>query len=930
MKKLIIWFILLVICISSVYAVCTVTLDQESYTEGELATATIICDDATEKAKSYVLNWTNGTTPPTEEYQLEADNGTTPSTIGQPFFETYIMPIGYIATYGSELNVTLYGTNLEGTDGATITTSAPTQLIIENFNITSDYYIGQYGAISFYVRNETSGYNISNSACIINVINGNNLPILATESFILSQGTGKVMASVFLDQDAFEYGKQYRWEIDCTCYETNSTIGQCYKNDGNAVSFRTGYTTYPFTILDLVQKLNWTKDFDDSTLPGLWAENEYGKRVMIEANPSLLTQDDINFNGYNNTIDGQAFLTSGEKFRVCSVYNNSFSDTVNIYIDEFSFIQFEGTDIKPFKIDKSLMDEKMEIMDLPIKSSLDTGTNYTKCSNWMIVPSNTKGQNKYKFQYALHVDGYDQKILVDSDKFTIFGERSNLSYIDFLTIDHVNFTYANVTEGESIQLNITITNNHPTKDIEAVLHIEFDANQGGDRRKIRPIPYDLDNWEQQEEGIFEYFRRFDPGETDVILSPRFKVPYGLIDQNDFDVIRADFLIHILGDVHEETRWTQFYNGTEPTIDVIYHNVAVDGLTTNISNTEVPSCEGIVVTSTYNNSISDTNTIKEEDEHYVIRGCFEDTSDDIYIHCLDFEVQPDQGELQTLNFTTQLPYVGTEKVESEIDVWIYEFDEDNLDKECFHCGDLIYAFSGDEDDAVFNITPNLNTSCRYSQVYATSDDDAMYLQWNQSFSLQDISSKTGTFRLSASCDPNVELGHNLHCTIYAQVEDDQVMNKEVDFTCYIQDNETRYSSTNFNQMVTRSIVHIDKEFYVPGELDEETEYTLYCEAGYYNFGSRVDDFYTTFRTQKKSSMAAKAAILDRLIEEGPVDAMRNIINDVREDISNSSTPVFGVYMGLLITCCIIAYRHYNTKPKEEEEEDEDEEEDLQEV
>lgn len=108
----------------------------------------------------------------------------------------------------------------------------------------------------------------------------------------------------------------------------------------------------------------------------------------------------------------------------------------------------------------------------------------------------------------------------------------------------------------------------------------------------------------------------------------------------------------------------------------------------------------------------------------------------------------------------------------------------------------------------------------------------------------IENKTGTFHLDVTCPSQGLIGGDLNCSITAQIEDDQTVQKEVDFTCYITGDGNTYSSVNFNQMITQAPTTLYQEFPVPSTLSEQ-QYTLQCHADYYNLGSRRDSFYDTF-------------------------------------------------------------------------------------
>lgn len=112
-------------------------------------------------------------------------------------------------------------------------------------------------------------------------------------------------------------------------------------------------------------------------------------------------------------------------------------------------------------------------------------------------------------------------------------------------------------------------------------------------------------------------------------------------------------------------------------------------------------------------------------------------------------------------------------------------------------------------------------------------------------LEGIENRTGTFRLDLDCPSTVDIGDDMVCALTAQIEDTQLVQKEVDFTCFIATTIGQLSSVNFNQMVTRSSVYLNKTFYIPDSLSRGDSYVLQCHADYYNFGSRRDSFYDTF-------------------------------------------------------------------------------------
>ncbi len=135
-------------------------------------------------------------------------------------------------------------------------------------------------------------------------------------------------------------------------------------------------------------------------------------------------------------------------------------------------------------------------------------------------------------------------------------------------------------------------------------------------------------------------------------------------------------------------------------------------------------------------------------------------------------------------------------------------------------------------------------------------------------LEGIENKTGTFRLSVECPVTGDIGSVITCQIIAQVEDSQTVEKEVDFTCYILSDGVRYSSQNFNQMVTRTQVVLNKKFLIPSTIEDEAVLTLQCEAGYYNLGSRTDLFFDTFVADSQNIFGRTGGFIEDLISGFP--------------------------------------------------------------
>lgn len=213
---------------------------------------------------------------------------------------------------------------------------------------------------------------------------------------------------------------------------------------------------------------------------------------------------------------------------------------------------------------------------------------------------------------------------------------------------------------------------------------------------------------------------------------------------------------------------------------------------------------------------------------------------------------------------------------------------------------------------------------------TKSLEALNTSWNTAASaLVGIENKTGTFHLDVQCPSSAELGSEMNCSITGQIEDEQTVQKEVDFTCYITGDGNIYSSLNFNQMITRTPTTLYQTFLVPTTLTNGQQYTLQCHADYYNLGSRRDSFYDTFTagtippTSSGSSSTTTGWGNDNIqdtLKEKPEEEKAPITGGIIGTISLPSTKTILTASIILIAIIIITYffipsrKHHYPKPK----------------
>ena len=220
-----------ILLISSVSAVCTLTLDKSIYIGGETATASMLCDDAMERSKSYTVTWRNNTAI------VETDLGTTPSS-SIYFFETLDIPFN---TEWTSANVTLTGTNLEGVAYFSVTGNSSKRLSINNATFTQTAFLGENYAIDFQVK-DSNDNTINNAHCFIYGTDITGAPLEGCGEVHTHDGRGS--CDSILDSERFNENENYLARIRCNCDFGDHA---CSNQIGEKIEGYSGSTSIPFT-----------------------------------------------------------------------------------------------------------------------------------------------------------------------------------------------------------------------------------------------------------------------------------------------------------------------------------------------------------------------------------------------------------------------------------------------------------------------------------------------------------------------------------------------------------------------------------------------------------------------------------------------------------------------------------------------------------
>lgn len=266
MRKLI--PLILIICLFVIPSVMasTIVLDKSDYDPGETAQWQVTCS-GNEKNQAYTVNITNGTGT-----QLELDTGDTGSCTD--FFGTYIIPSNYISINGASLNVSLQGTNLEGTASATITVASENDLIISGTTV-SDAWLGLDVGVSFLLKDDNDK-RISGGYCDVHVHDNTNT-FMKKEIRNLVPATGHVGTTFTLNYDAFEEGTDYVLATHCFCGSSGSDF-ECIDEDGLIVTNSTGRASFPFTTK------TWVTFNDDDSIPIVYENGTDYPNAVVFAN----------------------------------------------------------------------------------------------------------------------------------------------------------------------------------------------------------------------------------------------------------------------------------------------------------------------------------------------------------------------------------------------------------------------------------------------------------------------------------------------------------------------------------------------------------------------------------------------------------------------------------------------------------------------
>jgi len=811
LKYLILAILLVLTLIPIVSADCTLTLDKESYIQGETASADMVCGGG-ENSKDYVLNWTyaNGT-------QLEIDEGKTPAAIGEHFYETYTISSTHPA--GVYFNATLTGISLEGNDTANVTEGSTNSLVITEA-IVGGGWMGLASSFKATIKDENEK-TISGGECHVNIRNNAD-----TNTLIEMQARpvgGEMTQYWVLNYNQFDEAIDYLVKINCYC-GLNGTTDACIDEEGNIVTNSVGDATFPFTT-------NKWITFNQDPLPIIYSNGtDYPTPVVYAGFDRVYWNINVS-NNYGQVLKTtvSTYLINNETGKIYGYVNEGIGN-----VPERTFTTGNST-----AISNHLISQNTPTGVYYIRSFFDVFYKDLLVANYI--------EDTETFNVTSLEDIYENH--------NIEARTFDLAVVDTsedtqgLTVTPIDGSVTYLTSGELGEFCINATNNYPgdiyTELSEMNLYNPttghtFDLSEKATARAQEKavgtswLCYSIQIPEEVEEHSdwqFHYTVRI--GKYDNLFTCGDECDFEL-DTEYFWIREEAGRFEVISDVNYPSirhfgNWRFF----EETIN----NITRDYFTLNVNLTELHEYD-----------LDPNNKIGDDDW-------------DLYVIYTD--KMPCTKELYNYSVLLANGSVTNRNVMAKELQW---FKNGNLIQRCAIGIENINL--SDPDDDYFEV-----------KVWYENYEE------RQTEALEGIENKTGTFHLDVNCPSTGTIGSNMDCTITAYVEDSQVVQKEVDFTCYISDGVSQYSSVNFNQMITRNALSMRRGFAVPSTFNSGKQYVLQCHADYYNLGSRRDSFYDTFTaTTISGGGGGKAPITGEAIgegegegeeeEEGPFSPYRN--------------------------------------------------------
>jgi len=343
----------------------------------------------------------------------------------------------------------------------TTSTGGKNTLDITNVRVTSEIFEGRTAGVRGLVKSQ--GKLVGYADVCVDVLDENGEPFqhLGCKK---SEADGDFFFSARCDNTNWcTAGVSYLLDIDASCPKNSSSYVSCINEDGDELDFATGVTTAPVTIVDIGDKIKIPKQYNASIF-GVYMRNQFGAKVQMKKNPAFIAQEDIDWPGFNNTNTsfnvnqtGQAYLTAGELASICMLVNNTFPDELEIELDD---VHFDDDTLQqlfhPLDAETGRVLRGGDFASFGIKPFEDEGILQEKCTDQFRIPMNIKGTNDWDVNFHFTVEGFVQRIEVESEEFNIYAQERGKDFVPIVDIKNVTISAFNTKVNACTDVNITI------------------------------------------------------------------------------------------------------------------------------------------------------------------------------------------------------------------------------------------------------------------------------------------------------------------------------------------------------------------------------------------------------------------------------------------------------------------------------------------
>ena len=227
----------LIILLTNVSAVVNCNLDQEQYTQGEIATFVCSCSVPQERFAIGNFIWRNSS-----GYVLRNVTGNSGECTGSVFSDIYTIPSSLVNQSGyvnfSTTNSYWHDVGDKNNDNFSIISSTSRDCIIKNIYGSSSLNLGTIGLVHFQVVDSLTGAGLVYASCTAGGLNSKFEPIVVEKIEYTSAG-GSISFSHNMIESFWKTNTNYLYEFHCFCLPDSNQGRECYyDNTGAAAGFK--------------------------------------------------------------------------------------------------------------------------------------------------------------------------------------------------------------------------------------------------------------------------------------------------------------------------------------------------------------------------------------------------------------------------------------------------------------------------------------------------------------------------------------------------------------------------------------------------------------------------------------------------------------------------------------------------------------------